>query len=191
MNMQRRTVLLTVGVLAGLAGAPMMSAPPAHSQPAPTEHDLALLRRTFELANLSRQSGNTPFGALVADADGNVVVERGNHSVPPDGDPTQHAEVLATAAAWHVLGDRMLQATLYSSAEPCVMCAGASYWTGIGRIVYGMSEHRLLELTGNNPENPTFSLPCRETLSHGQRQITILGPLLEAEAERTQEGYWN
>jgi tRNA(Arg) A34 adenosine deaminase TadA len=192
MYMPRRTVLLGAGFMAGVVGTQFANAPRAHSQSAPSELDLALLRRTFELANVSRQSGNTPFGALVADANGNVIAERGNHSAPPDGDPTQHAEVIATAAAWHVLGDDgMLRATLYASAEPCVMCAGASYWTGIGRIVYGMSEHRLLELTGNNPENPTFSLPCRETLSHGQRQITILGPLLEAEAERVQEGYWN
>ena len=53
-------------------------------------------------------------------------------------------------------------ATLYSSAEPCAMCAGAIYWAGIGRLVYGLSEHGLRELTGNHPENPTLNLPCRE-----------------------------
>ncbi|MFY9921604.1 MAG: nucleoside deaminase, partial [Mycobacterium sp.] len=79
----------------------------------------------------------------------------------------------------------------YASAEPCVMCTGASYWTGIGRIVYGMSEHSLLELTGDNPENPTFALPCREVLAHGQRPITVIGPLLEVEAAQVQEGYWS
>ena len=80
-----------------------------------------------------------------------MIAERGNESAPPDGDPTRHAEVVATAAAWHVLGDvGMNRATLYASAEPWVMCAGASYWTGIGRIVYGMSELSLLELTGDN-----------------------------------------
>jgi tRNA(Arg) A34 adenosine deaminase TadA len=105
-----------------------------------------------------------------------VIVERGNQSAPPDGDPTRHAEVVATAAAWRVLGnDGMNQATLYTSAEPCVKCAGAAYWTGIGRIVYGLPEHRLREFTRNNPENPTFSLPCREVIAHGQRPITIVG----------------
>lgn len=49
--------------------------------------------------------------------------------------------------------DGINQATLFTSAEPCVMCAGAAYGTGIGRIVYGLPEHRLFEFTGNNPEN--------------------------------------
>ena len=192
MYLQRRAVLIGAGVLAGITTTPFMSAPPAQAESAPTEADLALLRRTFALAEESKNSGNTPFGALVADAGGNIIAERTNESIPPDGDPTRHAEVVAVAAAWHVLGDDgMNRATLYASAEPCVMCAGASYWTGVGRIVYGMSEHRLLELTGNNPENPTFALPCREVLAHGQRPITILGPLLEAEAEKVQEGYWD
>ena len=56
-------------------------------------------------------------------------------------------------------------------------CSGAAYWTGIGRIVYGMSEHRLLEFTGDNPENPTFALPCREVLAHRQRAITVNRPI--------------
>jgi tRNA(Arg) A34 adenosine deaminase TadA len=157
-----------------------------------SDGDLALLRRTFTLANDAAQCGNTPFAALVADDGGNVIVERGNESAPPDGDPTRHAEVVAVAAAWHVLGtDGMNRATLYTSAEPCVMCSGAAYWTGIGRIVYGLPEYRLLELTGNSPENPTFALPCRDVLAHGQRAITVLGPMLEVEALRPHEGFWH
>ncbi len=192
MNLQRRAVLISAGVLAGITTTPFLSATPAQAESRPSEADLALLRRTFVLAGDARRSGNTPFAALVADEGGNIIVERGNESVPPDGDPTRHAEVVASAAAWHVLGDGgMNRATLYSSAEPCVMCAGAAYWTGVGRIVYGLPEHRLLELTGNNPENPTFALPCRDVLAHGQRPIEILGPLLEAEAEQVQEGYWH
>ncbi|MFV9633726.1 nucleoside deaminase [Mycobacterium neumannii] len=191
-HLQRRAVLLGAGLLAGMVSSPFTSGTPASAQPSATEADLALLRRTFALANEARANGNTPFGALVADAGGNVIVERGNESAPPDGDPTRHAEVVATAAAWHVLGDDgMNAATLYASAEPCAMCAGAAYWTGIGRIVYGMPENRLLELTGNNPENPTFSLPCREVLAHGQRPITIVGPLLEDEAAQPHQGYWS
>ncbi|WP_239655248.1 hypothetical protein [Mycobacterium riyadhense] len=85
----------------------------------------------------------------------------------------------------------MNQATLYASAEPCLMCAGAAYWTGIGKIVYGLPEHRLLQLTGSNPDNPTFALRCREALAHGQRAITIIGPLLEDEAAQPHEGYWH
>lgn len=70
------------------------------------------------------------------------------------------------------------------------MCTGAVYWTGIGRIVYALSEHRLLELTGDDPENPTFDLPCREVLSRGQREIEVLGPRLEDEAAAAHAGFW-
>ena len=117
------------------------------------------------------------------DADGKVIVERGNTTAQGDGDPTQHAELVASAGAWRVLGtDEMNDATLYASTEPCVMCAGAAYWTGIGRVVYGMSNRRLFEFTGDDPEHTSFALPCRDILLNGQRPITVIGPLLEAEA---------
>lgn len=120
MYLQRRAVLLGAGVLAGIAGTQFMGTTPAQAEPTASEADLALLRRTFELARDARKSGNTPFGALVADAGGNVIAERGNESAPPDGDPTRHAEVVATAAAWHVLGDAgMNQATLYQCRTLC------------------------------------------------------------------------
>jgi tRNA(Arg) A34 adenosine deaminase TadA len=191
-DLQRRKVLLAAGALVGVVGSPFIGAKSARAEPNPNDvPDLALLRRTFVLANEARQSGSAPYGALVADADGNMIVERGNTSALGDGDPTQHAELVATADAWRVLGtDGMNQATLYASTEPCVMCAGAAYWTGIGRVVYGLSDRRLFEFTGDNPERTSFALPCREILLHGQRPITVIGPLLEDEAAQAHEGYW-
>lgn len=192
-DVDRRTVLLGAGVLVGMAGAPILGAIPARGEPAPDDApDLALLRRTFVLANEARQSGSAPYGALVADADGKVVVERANTSALKHGDPTQHAELVATGDAWRVLGtDGMNQATLYASTEPCSMCSGAAYWTGIGRVVYGLSDRRLFEFTGDNPEQSSFALPCRDILLHGQRDITVVGPLLEEEAAQPHEGYWH
>lgn len=150
-----------------------------------------LLRRSIEVAADARADGRHPFGALVTDASGRILAERGNDSVPPDGDPTRHAELAAAAAAFRAAGPAaMTTATLYTSAEPCVMCTGAVYWTGIGRIVYALSERRLLGLTGDNPENPTFALPCREVIAHGQRHIEVHGPLLEDEAAVVHEGFW-
>ena len=70
------------------------------------------------------------------------------------------------------------------------MCSGAIYWTNIGRVVYALSEHALLKLTGDHPENPTLSLPCREIFARGQRQIAVLGPLLEDEAAVPHHGFW-
>jgi tRNA(Arg) A34 adenosine deaminase TadA len=159
---------------------------------APTETDLLHLRRCIALAGQARDAGQLPFAALVADENGHVLVEAQNHSRPPDGDPTQHAELLAVSrVAKLVPPERLAKATLYTSAEPCCMCAGAIYWANIGRVVYALSEHRLLQLTGSHEENPTFSLPCREVFARGQRRVEIVGPLLEDEAAKPQEGFWS
>ena len=63
------------------------------------------------------------------------------------------------------------------------MCAGTQYWANIGRLVYGMSERRLLEITGNHAENPTLDLPCRTVFASGQKPISVWGPVAEVEAE--------
>ncbi|MEL1087501.1 nucleoside deaminase [Pseudomonas sp. OB66] len=154
--------------------------------------DLALLRQTIALSQASKQRGRHPFAALVADRDGKVIAEACNNSMPPEGDPTQHAELVAVAAAAKRLSPTELEAcTLYTSAEPCCMCAGAVYWTGVGRVVYALSEHALLGLTGDHPENPTFSLPCREVFARGQRTVSVFGPMLEAEAAEPHKGFWS
>lgn len=63
------------------------------------------------------------------------------------------------------------------------MCAGTQYWANIGRLVYGMTERRLLDLTGQHGENPTMDLPCRTVLAAGQKTIAIIGPVHEVEPE--------
>lgn len=73
------------------------------------------------------------------------------------------------------------------------MCAGTQYWAGIGRLVYGMEERRLLAFTGSHPENPTLDLPCRELFARGQRAIEVIGPVPEAEAAIADlhRGFWD
>lgn len=157
----------------------------------PTDADLSFLRESILVAERARADGRHPFGSVVVSADGTIVASAGNNSLPPEGDPTQHAELQAVAAAFRVLGaEGMAGSTLYTSAEPCAMCAGAAYWCGIDRVVYALSEHRLLTLTGDHPENPTFSLPCREVFARGQRRIDVMGPLLEDEAAQAHVGFW-
>ncbi|MFM0730077.1 nucleoside deaminase [Paraburkholderia sediminicola] len=156
------------------------------------ERDMALLRAAIELADESRRNGRHPFAAIVADEHGNLVASAGNNSMPPEGDPTQHAELVAAAKAARLLTPAQLaKCTLYTSAEPCCMCAGAIYWCNIGRVVYALSEHRLLGLTGDHAENPTFSLPCREVFVRGQRHVEVVGPLLEDEAAGSHLGFWS
>lgn len=157
-----------------------------------TPSELQLLRRSLQLAEAARANGRHPFGALVANERGEIVVEAGNNSMPPEGNPTQHAELIAVAEAARQWSPEVLaRCTLYTSAEPCCMCAGAVYWCGIGRVVYALSEHRLLGLTGDHPENPTFSLPCREVFARGQRRIDVVGPLIEDEAATVHLGFWH
>lgn len=156
-----------------------------------TDDDLGFLRESIAVAERARETGMHPFGSIVVSAAGEIVASCGNNSLPPEGDPTQHAELRAVAAAFRALGpEGMAGTTLFTSAEPCAMCAGAAYWCGIDRVVYALSEHRLLGLTGDHPENPTFSLPCREVFARGQRPIEVVGPLLEDEAARAHIGFW-
>ncbi|HWZ39985.1 MAG TPA: nucleoside deaminase [Bradyrhizobium sp.] len=154
------------------------------------ERDAHFLRRSFDVARRSMKNGNHPFGAILVDASGNVPIESENGYMPAH-DGTAHAErLLATEACRTLPADVRAKATIYSSAEPCAMCAGAIYWAGIGRLVYGLSEHRLRGVTGNHPENPTLDLPCRAVFASGQRPTEVVGPLLEDEAEALHEGVW-
>jgi tRNA(Arg) A34 adenosine deaminase TadA len=156
-----------------------------------SELDELFLRRSFEVARRAMTHGNHPFGAILVDQHRNVLLEAENGYMPAH-DGTAHAErLLATQACTTLGADVLKRATLYSSAEPCAMCAGAIYWAGIGRLVYGLSEHRLRAVTGNHPENPTLDLPCREVFRSGQRPTEVIGPLLEDEAEALHDGVWN
>jgi tRNA(Arg) A34 adenosine deaminase TadA len=169
----------------------MMAAMDSLSNMGTSELDEYFLRRSFEVARHALTHGNHPFGAILVSRDRTVLIEAENGYMPSH-DGTAHAErLLATRACTTLSADVLKAATLYSSAEPCAMCAGAIYWAGIGRLVYGLSEHRLRAVTGNHPENPTLDLPCREVFKSGQRATEVKGPLLEDEAEALHAGVWN
>ncbi|OIQ70002.1 hypothetical protein GALL_483890 [mine drainage metagenome] len=72
------------------------------------------------------------------------------------------------------------------------MCAGACYWAGIGAMVFGLTEKRLAELTGDNPENLTLDLDCRTVFGAGRRHVEVRGPFasLEAEIVEGHKGFW-
>jgi tRNA(Arg) A34 adenosine deaminase TadA len=150
-----------------------------------------LLRRAFLVAGRAREAGNHPFGAVLAGPDGDILLEQENGYLP-DHDMTAHAErVLMSRASKAYSTDFLRSCTIYSSAEPCAMCAGAIYWAGIGRLVYGMAESDLKAVTGDHPENPTLDLPCRTVFAAGQRKVEVIGPLLAAEAAAQHEGAWS
>ena len=154
-------------------------------------YDEALLRRAFDVARRSREAGDHPFGSVLADAEGNLVMEQGNGYSSEGGDRTAHTErLLASRAARAYDLASLARSTLYTSAEPCAMCAGAIYWAGIGRVVYGQSEKGLKAQTGAHEENPTLDLPCLIVFRAGQRATEVVGPLLEEEAAALQADYW-
>ena len=150
----------------------------------------ASLPDTFTFAE-ARAAGRHPFGSLIVNAAGVVIVESRNNAVRPSGEPTQHAEMLACSAAGKLVSEQELAgSTLYTSTEPCAMCAGAIYWSGIGRVVFALAEKGLLRYTGSHQENPTLDLPCREVFARGQRPTTVLGPFLEEEAAEVHQSFW-
>ena len=157
------------------------------TQPQADEH---FLRRSFEVARRAMDNGNHPFGAILVDRDRKMLIDCENGYMPAH-DGTAHAErLLASQACRTFKAEILADATIYSSAEPCAMCAGAIYWAGIGRLVYGLSEARLRGITGNHPENPTLDLPCRAVFASGQRDTVVIGPLLEDEAAALHDGVW-
>jgi tRNA(Arg) A34 adenosine deaminase TadA len=137
------------------------------------------LREANAVARRALDEGRHPFGAILVGPDGaEVLLRQGNAGI------VDHAELtLARRAAEKFEPSFLAGCTLYTNFEPCAMCAGSIYWAGIGSVVYGASEAALLRLTGNHPENPTLSLPCREVFARGQRKVEVFGPFSEVERE--------
>lgn len=153
--------------------------------------DIDLLKRAVGTARKARSEGNHPFGALLASTAGEVLLTAGN-TVTTSRDVTGHAEINLVRLASPIFdGSALAGCTLYSSTEPCAMCAGAIYWSGIGRVVYALAEADLYQLTGADPENPTMRLGVRAVLRAGQREVEVAGPFDLPEAVEVHDGFWN
>jgi tRNA(Arg) A34 adenosine deaminase TadA len=145
-----------------------------------TDMDFRLLRQAIDFAHRARAHGNHPFGALLADADGHVLLEAEN-TVLTGRDATGHAETnLIRLASARCTPETLARCTLYTSTEPCPMCAGAIYWAGVGRVVYA--------LPGAGSEK--LLLPCRDVFARGGHPVEVLGPAIEDEARQPHEGFW-
>jgi tRNA(Arg) A34 adenosine deaminase TadA len=156
------------------------------------ESHIPYLRRCIELSLIARVAGNTPFGALLVGPTGEILLEQGNIEIT-ESNCTGHAETTLMEAASKRFSKKELWAcTLYTSAEPCAMCAGSIYWGNVGRVVYGISEKMLAALTGEDEQNPTLDLPCRDVFARGNKPIEVIGPFpeVEAEAVAAHDGYW-
>ena len=98
-----------------------------------------LMRRAIELAETNICNNGGPFGAIIADKEGNIISE-GSNRVTFDHDPTAHAEINSIRKACATLNTFDLKGyEIYSSCEPCPMCLGAIYWAHLDHIYYANS----------------------------------------------------
>ncbi len=150
------------------------------------------LRKANEAAIDARARGNTPFGAVLVDENGEILMTQGN-AEKDFHDATAHAEfTLASRASRAYSKEQLKNCTLYTTCEPCPMCTGGIYWTNIGRIVFGITEGKLLEMTGSDDKNPTFAMGAAAVIAAGQKDIELIGPIDEItdEVVEAHKGFW-
>ncbi|WP_285553020.1 nucleoside deaminase [Actinoplanes regularis] len=154
-----------------------------------TAADEVFLERAVDLARAARERGDHPFGSLLATADG-AVLEAMN-SVVTGADPTGHAETNLVRLAGRLDRAALAGGTLYTSTEPCAMCAGAIYWSGVGRVVFALSEAELNTMVSEEEGIPPLRLPSREVFARGGRPIAVAGPVPLPSATEVHRGFWS
>ena len=122
--------------------------------------DEIYMKEAFKLAQKAFEEDEVPIGAIIVSQ--RKIIGKGYNLTERLNDVTAHAEMQAFTAAANFLGGKYLKdCTLYVTVEPCVMCAGASYWTQISRIVYGAKD----EKRGYAVINPKIIHPKTEIVS--------------------------
>ena len=103
--------------------------------------DQFFMQQALKEAQKAYDEDEVPVGAVIVMQD--KIIARGYNQVERLNDPTAHAEIIALTSAFHYLGSKYLpDATIFITVEPCVMCAGALYWSKIGRVVYGADDDK-------------------------------------------------
>ena len=153
-----------------------------------TGPDLEHLRSVIALSRRSRESDDQPFGALLADPHGELLVEA-QSTVLTGSDCTGHAVTNLMRMASHEYSfEYLMGCTVYASTEPCPMCCAAIFWGGVGRLVFALSEAAFHDLTG--PGSDGLRVGSRDVFAHGQRPVEVHGPALEDEALAVHQGFW-
>jgi tRNA(Arg) A34 adenosine deaminase TadA len=131
------------------------------------QNDYSYLLKCLELAQSSVDNGNHPFGALILYK--NTIVETSANDVITSGDVTGHAELnLVRKIQKKLTAKEREKCTLYTSTEPCAMCAGAIYWTGIRTVVYGCSTKQLNHIVGG-----CLGVELKDVFEKGQHDYEI------------------
>jgi len=141
-----------------------------------------LMHTTFMVAKSAQKNGNLPYGCILVDASGEVIM-RGENTVVTEQDALGHAEInLIREASKQYSADYLATCTIYTSDEPCPMCSSAIFWGGVGHLVYGLSKRRFYDEFGRGNPAHDFDIPSATVLDAGARKVTVSGPLLEEEA---------
>jgi tRNA(Arg) A34 adenosine deaminase TadA len=151
--------------------------------------DEALMQVVFQVALNARAKGNHPFGALLVDDQGNILME-GENTVVTTNDCTAHAETnLMRMASQKYDRNFLAGCSVYASTEPCCMCSGAIFWGNVRRVVFGLRQEVLCTLVGD-PTGEALPISCLEIFAGGNKMIEVIGPVLEDEAARGHAGFW-
>lgn len=143
------------------------------------ELDRRLVRAALEEARRAQADGNPPFGAVLATGEGDILARAGN-TEGRTGDCTGHAETnLIRTVSPEYAPETLSDCTLYASTEPCPMCAGAIFWSRVGRVVFGLRAERHYAMKEGGRQ---LRLSCEEVLAHGNHEVEVIGPVLEDEA---------
>lgn len=142
--------------------------------------DLEFMREALAEAGRAREDGEVPVGSVVVLNGG--VIARGRNAVIATSDPTAHAEIVALREASRAAGNyRLTGATLYSTIEPCAMCAGALVHARVQRLVYGAKDPKAGAVETH------FGICTAEFLNH---QLIVEGGILEDECRRVLQSFF-
>lgn len=143
-------------------------------------NDEEFMRQALAEAEAAREDGEVPVGAVVILDAG--VIARGRNAVIKSSDPTAHAEIVALREAARAVGNyRLTGATVYSTIEPCAMCAGALVHARIARLVYGAKD------TKAGAVETHFGICTTDFLNH---QVKVEGGILEDECRRVLQSFF-
>lgn len=129
----------------------------------------------MKIALEEAKKGDSPYGAVIVKD--NVVIAKGHNTVRQHSDPSAHAEINVIRSLTTKIKNPSLKGyILYTTGEPCPMCATACVWTGISEIVFGASIQDLIEANQNQ-----IDISCEEIIAKGFRDIKVTKGVLKAE----------
>lgn len=142
------------------------------------------VRRAIELAESASEAGNTPFGSLLVHDE--TVLREAENTTVTDDDISAHPEFkLARWAARELDVDTRRETTMYTSTEPCPMCASAIVYADLGRVVYSVPGSALADIRDGG-----IDIACADVVDRGNGDTRVDGPVLEDEGMVVHESYF-